>query len=96
MKILFTLVSAMLLLSGNIYAKSPPKIFDTIDADADGCISKEEAKVRPDIVKSFAKIDKDKGGTICIDEYTEYQNRREGNFSPEDYEAPEVGASPVM
>lgn len=70
-----------------------PVIFDDIDTDADGCISKEEAKVRQDLIDNFASIDKDKGGTICVDEYTAYHNI--GRMPPEEVEIPEVGAAPV-
>lgn len=84
---LFTVISA--------YAAEgdKPVIFDDIDTDADGCISKEEAKVRQDLIDNFADIDKDKGGTICVDEYTAYQNI--GRIPPEEVEIPEVGAAPV-
>lgn len=84
---LFTVISA--------YAAEgdKPVIFDDIDTDADGCISKEEAKVRQDLIDNFADIDKDKGGTICVDEYTAYQNI--GRMPPEEVEIPEVGAAPV-
>jgi hypothetical protein len=84
---LFTVISA--------YAVEgdKPVIFDDIDTDADGCISKEEAKVRQDLIDNFADIDKDKGGTICVDEYTAYQNI--GRIPPEEVEIPEVGAAPV-
>jgi hypothetical protein len=70
-----------------------PVIFDDIDTDADGCISKSEATVRKDLTDNFDSIDKDKGGTICVDEYTAYHNI--GREIPEEVEVPEVGAAPV-
>lgn len=45
-------------------------------------------------MKNFKRIDKDKGGSICLDEYTTYQN--EGEFVVDDIEVPEVGAAPVL
>ena len=87
------IVSILFSLSAQVFAETAPVIFDDIDRDADGCISKEEAKVRPDLVKNFSKIDKDKNGTLCLDEYTVYQNKDE--FVPDDVEIPEVGAAPV-
>ena len=78
----------------NIHAaEGVPIIFEDIDADTDGCISKDEAKVRDDLIKNFARIDKDKGGTICVDEYTSYENK--GRLMPEEVEIPEVGAAPM-
>lgn len=93
-KISLLIVTTILFISGNIFAQSESVLFDDIDTDASGCISKEEAKAFDDIRKNFSKIDKDKGGTICLDEYTEYQNK--GEFVPDEVEVPEVGAAPVM
>lgn len=88
------IITAALFTSGNSIAASPPELFDDIDTDASGCISKDEAKVRKDLKANFAKIDTDKNGTICVDEYTAYQNK--GKYIPDEVEIPEVGAAPVM
>ena len=88
------ITAAIILFSANLLAEPGPTTFDDIDVDADGCINKEEAKVRDDLVKNFVTIDRDKGGTICVDEYTIYQNKDE--FVPDDVEVPEVGAAPVL
>lgn len=71
-----------------------PVIFDDIDTDASGCISKDEATVRKDLIDNYANIDTDKDGKLCIDEYTAYHNR--GRETAEEVEIPEVGAAPVM
>ena len=71
-----------------------PVIFDDIDSDANGCISKDEAAVRKDLIDNYANIDTDKDGMLCVDEYTAYHNR--GREIPEEVEIPEVGAAPVM
>ena len=70
-----------------------PVIFDDIDADASGCISKDEAAVRQDLIDNYANIDTDKDGKLCVDEYSAYHNR--GRMPPEEVEIPEVGAAPV-
>jgi len=70
-----------------------PVIFDDIDGDADGCISKSEAAVRQDLIDNYANIDTDKDGKLCVDEYSAYHNR--GGMTPEEVEIPEVGAAPV-
>lgn len=94
-KIAYTTMTGIILsiLMTNIFAAGPV-IFDDIDTDADGCISKEEASVRDDMVKNFKMIDKNKDGSICVDEYTVYENK--GKLSPEEVEIPEVGAAPAM
>lgn len=68
-------------------------IFDDIDANADGCISKSEAMARPTLSEFFSDADTDKSGTICVDEYTRWHNR--GRMDKEEVEIPEVGAAPV-
>ena len=79
--------------SATAIAADRPVIFEDLDTNADGCISKQEAKVRPDLVKHFVEIDKDKSGTLCVDEYTAYENK--GKLAPDEVEVPEVGAAPV-
>ena len=88
----FVLISFLFAVSTTAFAEAPV-IFDDIDTDADGCISKSEANVRKDLVENFSNIDKDRDGSICVDEYTKYENR--GEFVPDDVEIPEVGAAPV-
>lgn len=90
-KISFLLISAFLLASIGIHAE--PVIFDEIDTDGDGCISKGEASVRKDLVENFSDIDKDKSNTLCLDEYIAYENK--GKFEPEVVETPELGAAPT-
>lgn len=93
-KIMPFIITAALFASGNSIAASPPELFDDIDTDASGCISKDEANVREDLKTNFDKIDADKNGTICVDEYTAYENK--GKYVPDEVEIPEVGAAPVM
>lgn len=93
-KIKSAIITTMTFVSGSIAVAAAPVIFDDIDTDASGCISKQEAKVRKDLIKNFKSIDTDKNGTICVDEYTVYENK--GEFVPDDVEIPEVGAAPVM
>ena len=85
--------TGILITAANVYAQDRPVIFEDLDANADGCISKQEAKARQDLVSNFAKIDKDKNGTLCVDEYTAYENK--GTLSPQEVEIPEVGAAPM-
>ena len=73
--------------------RSKTIMFEDIDADADGSISKSEAKFRKDLSKNFRSADTDNDGTISIDEYTAYHNK--GRIDYEEVEVPEVGAAPV-
>lgn len=84
---------SILFAAATVYAADRPVIFEDLDTNADGCISKQEANVRPDLVKNFVEIDKDKSGTLCVDEYTAYENK--GKLAPDEVEIPEVGAAPM-
>lgn len=68
-------------------------MFEDIDANADGCISKEESVARTELRDNFSKADTDKSGTVCVDEYTTWHNR--GRMEKEEVEIPEPGAAPV-
>lgn len=68
-------------------------MFEDLDVNVDGCIDKDEAKARKDLMENFASADADKGGTICVDEYTAFHNR--GRMELEEVETPELGAAPV-
>lgn len=70
-----------------------PEVFDDIDSDADGYISKAEAKVRADLIAHWNSVDKDKDGKLDIDEYVAYESK--SGFAPAEVEIPEVGAAPV-
>ncbi len=81
-------------LSGALYAQdSEPVIFEDIDTDHDGAISREEARVRMDLVNNFSEIDSNNNGTLSVDEYTAYHNK--GHLVPEEVEIPEPGAAPL-
>lgn len=67
--------------------------FDQIDANGDGYISKEEAKVSRDMTRNWAKADKDKNGHVDISEFSAFESQ--GRFTPPtDLEEPEPGAAP--
>ena len=73
--------------------KSGPIMFEDIDEDADGSISKSEAKLRKDLSENFKSADTDKSGTISVDEYSSFHNK--GRMEYEEVETPEFGAAPV-
>lgn len=70
-----------------------PYIFEEIDGDRNGAISRSEAEVRAELVTNFSQIDSDGDGTLSVDEYSAYMNK---GVPPEDVEIPEPGAAPVM
>ncbi len=67
-------------------------IFEDIDTDHNGAISRDEAKVRMDLASNFDEIDKNGNGSLSVDEYTDYHNK--GRLVPEEVEIPEPGAAP--
>lgn len=71
-----------------------PEVFDDIDGNADGYISKAEAKVRADLIAHWNIADKDKDGQLDVDEYVAYESR--SGYAPAEVEIPEVGAAPVQ
>ncbi len=53
--------------------KQPPttlELFNKIDKDQDGKLSKDEAKVLPAVAERFDELDKNKDGYLSLDEFT--------------------------
>jgi hypothetical protein len=74
-------------------AADEPVIFEDIDSDHNGAISREEAKVRMDLTTNFDEIDKNGNGSLSVDEYSTFHNM--GRMVPEEVEIPEPGAAPL-
>ena len=83
----------MLAAAATVSAQSETKLFEELDRNHNGAISKGEAKEHGELAASFAEIDRDGNNSISVDEYTAYMNR--GRMAPEDVEVPEPGAAPV-
>lgn len=79
--------------SASILHAQEPYIFEDIDSNHNGEISMDEAKVRPDLLKDFARSDSNGNGSLSIDEYTAYANK--GQMIQDEVEIPELGAAPV-
>jgi hypothetical protein len=91
-KCLYLLVCSSFLLITACKGKGPV-VYDDMDTDANGYITKAEAKVRPDLLKNWDKADKDGDGKLTVTEYENYEGKgRLG--SPEDLAEPEPGAAP--
>ncbi len=85
---------SVLLLSTSVYAaEGEPFIFEELDLDHNGAISREEANVRMDLVENFDTIDTNGNGSLSVDEYTAYHNK--GRLVPEEVEVPEPGSAPL-
>lgn len=83
-----------LFICGNLYAEETgPVLFEDIDTDHNGAISREEAKVRMDLMNNFSEADTNHNGTLSVDEYTAYHNK--GRLVPEEVEIPEPGSAPL-
>lgn len=68
-------------------------IFEDIDSDHNGAISRSEAAIREDLAEEFSEIDTNGDNSLSVDEYSSYMNK---GVPPEDVEIPEPGAAPVM
>ncbi|MDT8384482.1 MAG: EF-hand domain-containing protein [Gammaproteobacteria bacterium] len=68
--------------------------FDGLDRNADGYISKDEAKAYKGMHKNWSKVDTNKDGRVNIDEFIKFEST--GRFEPpQDAETPELGAAPM-
>lgn len=84
---LFTLIISSSISASEVY------LFEEIDLDHNGAISRSEAAVRDDLSEDFTEIDTDGNKSLSVDEYSNYMNK---GVPPEDVEVPEPGAAPVM
>lgn len=74
--------------AGNDYS-----VFENIDGNADGFISKNEAQVREDLSKEWKNIDKDGDGQLDISEFSAFEGQ--GDLTPpQDPDMGEPGAAP--
>lgn len=70
------------------------KMFEDLDADSDGYISKTEAMAQKSIAKNWMKADKDKDGRLDISEFSAFE-AIEAFVPPDDREISEPGAAPL-
>jgi len=75
----------------NAYADK--QIFDEIDNDKDGYISKSEAETNKNIQSNWDKVDRDMDGKVDVSEFSAFESQ--GMFQPPDLEEPEPGAAPM-
>lgn len=75
----------------NVYAAN--QVFDDIDTDKDGYISKSEAEANKSIQSNWDKVDRDMNGKVDISEFSAFEG--EGMFQPPELEEPEPGAAPM-
>ena len=88
----FILCSVFLLVTA-CQTEKGPVVYEELDTDADGYITKDEAKVRKDLLKNWDKVDTDGDGKLTVSEYISYEGK--GRLeAPDDLETPELGAAP--
>jgi hypothetical protein len=88
----FILCSVFLLVTACKTEKGPI-VYEDLDTDANGYITKDEAKVRKDLLKNWNKIDTDGDGKLTVTEYINYEGK--GRLeAPEELEISEPGAAP--
>ncbi len=85
--------SLTLLAPAHAQQMSDAMLFEEIDTDHNGEISREESKVRADLAKNFDEADTNDNGSLSVDEYTDYHNK--GRLIPEEVEIPEPGSVPI-
>jgi len=49
-------------------------VFNQLDTDANGLVSKEEAKAMPELLAAFERLDKDGDKQLSPKEFAAYQN----------------------
>lgn len=89
--LIFTVLAGVMA-GGTVHAQET-MMFDELDRNHNGAISKSEAMGHPELVENFAEIDSNGNGSVSVDEYTAYVNK--GRLVPEEVEVPELGAAPV-
>ncbi|MGD8999504.1 MAG: hypothetical protein PVF75_03745 [Granulosicoccaceae bacterium] len=92
-----TIIAAGCLLLGaahNIAAENAYLIYEEIDFNTDGWISKQEASKRPDLLANWERIDTNSDGLIGPMEYLHYEG---GNSyaPPDDRQDMDPGAAPL-
>ena len=88
----FLLLVLMLFFCGSVFADKV-QIFDDIDGDGDGYITKTEAEGLTEIKENWKKADSDKDGKIDVSEFSAFEGRN--MFQPAEVEEPEPGAAPT-
>lgn len=71
MKYKLTVAAVLAIAAGSALAALPE--FESLDANADGFISQEEAVMDQDLMTAFAKADSDKDGKLSPEEYKAIQ-----------------------
>lgn len=89
----YFILCSIFLLATACTTEKGPVIYEELDTDADGYITKAEAKVRSDLLKNWKQVDTDGDGKLTVTEYINYEGK--GRLeAPEDLETPELGAAP--
>ena len=83
----------MLFFCSSVFAENM-QVFDDIDSDGDGYITKKEARDLTAIKSDWKKADRDNDGKIDVAEFSAFEGR--DMFQPADVEEPEPGAAPTM
>jgi len=84
MKLKFTMIAASLTMLGIAVAAVDPgvkEMFDKIDTDRDGSITRQEFDAQPDLIKEthlhgygcFEQADVNKDGALSLEEYDAYE-----------------------
>ena len=92
MRRLFAAAAGLALASG-VAAAQP--VFEDLDTDRDGYISRAESAAENSLYENFEQVDRDGNGTVNIDEFVAYRGK--SRFTPpEESEVPEIGAAPTQ
>ncbi len=86
--VVFLLVIQPIAFAGQDYS-----VFENVDGNADGYISKDEAQVREDLSEKWRDIDIDSNGKIDISEFSAFEGKGR-LIPPQDPDMGEPGAAP--
>jgi len=90
---IIAVASAIVLSTAPAAAEEYVQTFEQIDADGDGYISVEEAKVRTDLSENLQASDTNEDGKLNSAEFSAFEGK--GRFTPpEESEIAEPGAAP--
>ena len=89
----YFILCSIFLLATACQTEKGPVVYEELDTDANGYITKDEAKVRKDLLKNWEKVDTDGDGKLTVTEYINYEGK--GRLeAPGDLEISEPGAAP--
>ncbi|MBI5460571.1 MAG: hypothetical protein HY941_00110 [Gammaproteobacteria bacterium] len=90
-----TIATLVLLAGGPVQARQQSADFQTLDTDANGYISQEEAAANPDISTRWMNLDTDKNNVLDKSEFSAFETGTEDMMN-QDRPMQDGGTAPAM